>query len=211
MRTGLAPTLTGSSLFSFQGTGAVQRRIPSLSQATFEVKSFFSGPPGGGLPSESALGFFSGFARWKDRARASPGEGKIRKLPRDVKRESSRNRKKARRRSDGPVPPGGRRRVRATRRRGPWTVSGARRESVPVRRTEPNPPRVNRFPPPHLSVCLLAGRLSLSIERRNPTKVGFRLEERACRHASADRGSGKRRRRPSIDQPPARSAASVAG
>jgi len=49
MRTGLAPTLTGSSLFSFQGTGAVQRRIPSLSQAAFEVKSFFRGPPGGGL------------------------------------------------------------------------------------------------------------------------------------------------------------------
>jgi len=58
MRTGLAPTLTGSSLFSFQGTGAVQRRIPSLSQATLEVKSFFRDRPEAGFR-QKALSDFS--------------------------------------------------------------------------------------------------------------------------------------------------------
>ena len=109
------------------------------------------------------------------------------------------------------LPHGGSRRVRATRRQGPKARSGAKRERVPLRRTEPNPPRVNRFPPPHLSVCLLAGRLSLSIGRRNPTKVGFRLGERARHHPSARSGSGNRRRRPSTVHPPARSAANVVG
>lgn len=106
MRTGLAPTLTGSSLFSFQGTGAVQRRIPSLSQATLEVKSFFFGAARRRAPVRKRSRIFSGFARWKDRARASPGEGKIRKLPRHVKRKASAKPKKARRRSDGPLPRG---------------------------------------------------------------------------------------------------------
>ena len=94
MRTGLAPTLTGSSLFSFQGTGAVQRRIPSLSQATLEVKSFFFGAARRRAPVRKRSRIFSGFARWKDRARASPGEGKIRKLPRHVKRKASAKPKK---------------------------------------------------------------------------------------------------------------------
>lgn len=48
MRTGLASTLTGSSLFSFQGTGAVQRRIPSLSRSVSDVKRFFLRRLGGG-------------------------------------------------------------------------------------------------------------------------------------------------------------------
>lgn len=210
MRTGLAPTLTGSSLFSFQGTGAVQRRIPSLSQATLEVKSFFSGPPGGGLLSESALGFSRvllagkigpGHRRGRGRYGSCPGMSSV-KLLRSQKRRAG----------DRTAPsPGGRRRVRATRRQGPKTRSGARRERFPVRRTDPNPPRVNRFPPPHLSVFELSGRLSLSIGRRNPTKVGFRLEERARRHSSAGSPAGNRSRRPSTVHPPARSAARVAG
>lgn len=210
MRTGLAPTLTGSSLFSFQGTGAVQRRIPSLSQATFEVKSFFSGPPGGGILSESALGF----SRVLLAGKIGPGHRRGRGRYGSRRGMSSANllRQKKRAPEVGrPRSPRGGRRVRANRRRGPWTRSGARREFAFVRRTEPNPLRVNRFPPPHLSVCLLEGRLSSSIGRRNPTKVGFRLDECARRHSSAVPGAGKRRRRPSIVQPPARSAASVAG
>lgn len=210
MRTGLAPTLTGSSLFSFQGTGAVQRRIPSLSQATFEVKSFFSGPPGGGLLSESALGFSRvllagkigpGHRRGRGRYGNCPGMSSVKLLRSEKRRAGDRT----------ALPHGGGRRVRATRRQGPKTRSGARRTRPLVRRAEPNPARVNRFPPPHLSVFKLAGRLSLAIGRRNPTKVGFRLEERAGRHSSAGSPAGNRSRRPSTVHPPARSAARVAG
>ena len=210
MRTGLAPTLTGSSLFSFQGTGAVQRRIPSLSQATFEVKSFFSGPPGGRLLSESALGFSRvllagkigpGHRRGRGRYGSCPGMSSVNLL----------RSKKGAPEIGRSLPRGGGHRVRATRRPGPETRSGARRERLAVRRTEPNPLRVNRFPPPHLSVCLLAGRLSSANGRRNPTKVGFRLEERARRHSSAGSTARNRSRRPSTVHPPARSAARVAG
>lgn len=182
----------------------VSRRRPLKSRA------FFSGPPGGGLLSESALGFSRvllagkigpGHRRGRGRYGSCPGMSSV-KLLRSQKRRAG----------DRTAPsPGGRRRVRATRRQGPKTRSGARRERFPVRRTDPNPPRVNRFPPPHLSVCLLAGRLSLSIGRRNPTKVGFRLEERARRHSSAGSPAGNRSRRPSTVHPPARSAARVAG
>lgn len=182
----------------------VSRRRPLKSRAFF-------GAARRRAPVRKRSRFFSGFARWKDRARASPGEGKIRKLPRDVKRKPSAERKKSRRNSGLPVLPWRGRRVRATRRQG--------RESAPAREVSMSP-RGRRnlthfrsigshrrtFP----SVCLRR-RLDLSFRRRNPTKVGFRLEKRGRRHPSARAPAGNVSRRPSTVHPPARSAARVAG
>ena len=149
MRTGLAPTLTGSSLFSFQGTGAVQRRIPSLSQRPSDVKDFFSRPPRGWPRRESPRLSSSGFALWKDRARAPPGQWKIRKSPRDVKGYSVVPRKK---RGPGPPTTVARERVQGSgvkptlAPRSAGQVPGA--SSGPTNRP-PNPLRAKGFPPPH--------------------------------------------------------------
>lgn len=182
----------------------VSRRRPSKSRA------FFRGRPEAGS-CQKALSDFLGFCSLERSGPGIAGGGEDTEVAAGCQAQTFCARKKRAPEVGRPRSPRGGRRVRANRRRGPWTRSGARREFAFVRRTEPNPLRVNRFPPPHLSVCLLEGRLSSSIGRRNPTKVGFRLDECARRHSSAVPGAGKRRRRPSIVQPPARSAASVAG
>jgi hypothetical protein len=96
MRTGLAPTLTGSSLFSFQGTGAVQRRIPSLSRTAFDVKRFFSSSPWEAARKKACL-FVLEFCSLERSGPGTAGGGKIRNLTGDVKGFSSRERRKVHR------------------------------------------------------------------------------------------------------------------
>ena len=182
----------------------VSRRRPLKSRA------FFRGRPEAGS-CQKALSDFLGFCSLERSGPGIAGGGKIRKLPRDVKRKPSAERKKSRRNSGLPVLLWRGRRVRATRRQG--------RESAPARGVSMSP-RGRRnlthfrsigshrrtFP----SVCLRR-RLDLSFRRRNPTKVGFRLEKRGRRHPSARAPAGNVSRRPSTVHPPARSAARVAG
>jgi hypothetical protein len=210
MRTGLASTLTGSSLFSFQGTGAVQRRIPSLSRSVSDVKRFFSSPPRGGgqdgrLPCcrRILLAGKIGPGHRRGREDTEPGGGCQALFLEEAKKKCRGRRAGLSSRGEGlgrgrPGDP-------------PATGPAQEARAATPQKNPPIPLRDKGFPPPHFPVPFGSpeGRGFLTTPAI-PRKWDFLLPHPAPQPTACGQ-DGKVRRRPSTLHPPARSFARVAG
>ncbi len=142
----------------------------------FRSQELFSGPPGGWHP-QDRFRLFSGFAFWKERARASPGEVE------DTERAAGCQALSREKSEKVPLALCGR-----VGRAGPSWPSLRR---IRIRR-HPHPSAGQGVPPPHVPSRKVAPRVASSAGGINPTKVGFRRDPR--RTLTPGRGVAGRRR-----------------